>query len=89
MWDTNGGKFPHIFYNPNIARRKSWDKHKKAIERYIDLLKKEEKNWESKWTNKTKEKALSRLKKYWIKNAEVLKFLDRKWLKDLVSKVSL
>lgn len=88
MWDTNWGKFPHIFYNLNIVRKKSWKKYQKAIERYIDILKKEEKAWESKRTIKTKEKALARLKKYGIKNETVVKFLDRKWLKDLVSKVS-
>lgn len=44
--------------------------------------------WETKWTINTKQKALSRLKRYWIKHAEIAKFLERKWLSDLVSKIS-
>jgi len=89
MWNTNGGKYPRVFFKLNIARQKSWDKHDKAIERYIDTLKKELKMWETKRTINTKKKAVTRLKKYWIKNGEVVKFLERKWLNDLVSKVSL
>jgi len=89
MGNTNGGKYPRVFFKLNIAKQKSWDKHDKAIERYIDTLKKEEKTWETKRTINTKKKVLMRLKRYWIKNTEVIKFLERKWLNDLVSKVSM
>jgi hypothetical protein len=78
-----------VFYKLHILRQKSWDKHNKAIEWYIDILKKEMKSGESKWTINTKKRAVERLKKYWIKSAEVVKFLERKGLNDLVSKVSL
>lgn len=88
MGDTNGEKYPRVFFKLNIAKQKSGDKHNKAIERYIDILKKESKMWETKWTINTKQKALSRLKRYWIKHAEIAKFLERKWLSDLVSKIS-
>ena len=89
MGNTNGGKYPRVFFKLKIAKQKSWDKHDKAIEWYIDTLKKEEKMWETKRTIDTKKKALSRLKRYGIRSAEVIKFLERKWLNDLVSKVSL
>ena len=89
MWNTNGGKYPRVFFKLNIAKQKSGDKHDKAIERYIDTLKKEAKTWETKRTIDTKKKVITRLKRYWIKNATVVKFLERKWLNDLVSKISL
>jgi hypothetical protein len=33
--------YKHIFYNPNRVRSKSGKKIKKALERFIDLLRKE------------------------------------------------
>lgn len=88
MWNTSGAKFKHFNYNVSRARRKSWKKLEKATNRYIDLLKKEAKEWSTKWISKTKEKAESRLKKFWIKNTKIESTLERRWLKDLASNIN-
>jgi hypothetical protein len=72
----------------NWKKKKSGQKHKKAIERYILVLKKEATQWDTKWIKNTKEKSLARLKKYWINMSQVKEALDRKWLKDLSSKIA-
>ena len=82
MWDTNGRKIKHFLVGLNWKKNKSGAKHKKAIERYILVLKKEAKEWETKRVKNTKEKALARLKKYSITMNQVKEALDRKWLKD-------
>lgn len=84
MWDTNGWKYKHIFYNLNWVRKKSWKKYQKAVEWYVLILKKQEKDWESKWVQKTKEKSLARLVKYWISMDKVKETLKSKWLDSLV-----
>ncbi len=87
MWDTNGRKIKRFLVGLNWKKRKSGQKYKKAIERYILVLKKESIQWETKWVKNTKQKALARLKKYWITMGQVKEALDRKWLKDLSSKI--
>lgn len=52
-----------MFYNVSRARKKSGNKHKKAIEWYILVLKKEELLGETKWVINTKKSAEARLKK--------------------------
>lgn len=88
MWDTNWRKIKRFLVGLTWKKRKSGQKYKKAIERYILILKKESVQWETKWIKNTKEKALARLKKYWINMGQVKEVLDRKWLKDLSSKIS-
>ncbi len=88
MWDTNGRKIKRFLVGLNWKKRKSGQKYKKAIERYILVLKKESVQWETKWIKDTKQKALARLKKYWINMSQVKEALDRKWLKDLSSKIA-
>jgi hypothetical protein len=88
MGNTNGGKFPRVLYNLNTVKIKSGDKYKKAMERYVDLLKKEEKSGSSKWTQKTKIKASARLKKYGITLTQMKEYVEHKWLKDLASKIA-
>ena len=88
MWDTNGRKIKRFLVGLNWKKRKSGQKYKKAIERYILVLKKESVQWETKWVKDTKQKALARLKKYWINMNQVKETLDRKWLKDLSSKIA-
>lgn len=88
MWNTSGAKIKHFNYNVSRASCKSWEKLEKAINRYIDLLKKEAKLWTTKWIIKTKVKAESRLKKYWVKNAKIEDTLAKRWLKDLVSNIN-
>lgn len=61
-------KHNHIFYNPNRAKAKSGDKYKKAIKWYLDLLEKKEKHGDTKWIQKTLEKANERLKKFGVTN---------------------
>lgn len=87
MWDTNGRKIKRFLVGLNWKKKKSGQKHKNAIERYILVLKKEAKQWQTKRVLNTKEKALARLKRYWITMNQVKEALDRKWLKDLSSKI--
>jgi len=88
MWDTNWRKIKHFLVGLTWKKKKSGQKHKKAIERYILILKKEAKEWETKWIKNTKEKALNRLKKYGIPMRKVKEALDKKWLKDLSTKIA-
>jgi hypothetical protein len=88
MWDTNGRKIKHFLVGLNWKKKKSGQKHKKAIERYILVLKKEAVQWDTKWIKNTKERSLARLKKYGINMSQVREALDRKWLKDLSSKIA-
>jgi len=87
MWDTNWRKIKHFLVGLNWKKKKSGQKYKKAIERYILILKKESRDGETKWVKNTKLKALARLKKYWIPMRQIKEALDRKWLKDLSSKI--
>ena len=48
MWDTNGRKIKRFLVGLNWKKRKSGQKYKKAIERYILVLKKESIQWETK-----------------------------------------
>ena len=70
-------------------RQKSGMKHKHAIEWYIDILKKEQAQGETKWIIKTKPKAIARIKKYGLTANQVQSALTHKGLKDLSSKVAL
>ena len=88
MWNTSGAKYKHMLYNVSRARKKSGEKHKKAIEWLILILKKEAQNWETKRTEKTKKVALDRLHKMRITKEQVIAVIERKWLKDLSSKVN-
>jgi hypothetical protein len=77
-----------MLYNVSRARRKSGEKHKKAIEWFILILKKEAQNGETKWTQKTKKVAQERINKMGISKAQIVAALERKGLKDLLSKVN-
>ena len=87
MWDTNGRKIKHFLVWLNWKKKKSGQKHKKAVERYILVLKKEAKGGETKWTKDAKQKASARLKKYGIPMRHVKAALAHKGLKDLSSKI--
>jgi hypothetical protein len=87
MWDTSGRKIKRFLVGLNWKKKKSRQKYKKAIERYILVLKKESIWWKTKRTKDTKQRALARLKKYWITMNQVKEALDRKWLNDLSSKI--
>ena len=87
MWDTNGRKIKRFLVGLNWKKNKSGKKYKNAIERYILVLKKESREWETKRVVNTKQKALARLKKYGITMKQVKEALDRKGLKDLSAKI--
>ncbi len=78
MWDTSGAKYKHMLYNVSWARKKSWNKLKNAIKRFISLIQKEKKRWSTKWIQKTRIKADARLKKYWVTQAMLDKELKNK-----------
>lgn len=86
MWNTSGAKYKHILYNVSRTRKKSWDKHKKAIEWYILVLKKEKLLGTTKWVINTKKCAEARLKKMGISEKQIIETFERKWLQDLLSK---
>jgi hypothetical protein len=71
----------------NWKKKKSGQKHKKAVERYILILKKEFKGGETKWTKDAKNKASARLKKYGIPMRHIKTALDHKGLTNLSSKI--
>lgn len=81
MWDTNGAKHKHIFYNVSRAGPKSGKKLENAIARYVDLAKKEAKQWETKRISKTRVRAQARLKKYGVTQKMIDAALEKKWLK--------
>jgi len=83
MWDTNTRKIKHFLVGLTWKRKKTGKKYPKAIDRYIDLLKKEFKHGKTKWIYKTKLKALARFKKYGINMSQVKVVLERRGLKDL------
>ena len=89
MWNTSGAKIKHFNYNVSRARKKSWEKYTKAVDRYIDLLKKESKQGLTKRIANTKVKAEWRLKKFWIKKEKVTQVLERRGLKDLASNTNI
>jgi len=82
MGNTSGAKYKHMMYNVSRASQKSGKKLEKAIARYVDLMKKEEKQGETKWIYKTRLKANARLKSYGVTQA----MLDAALAKKTVSK---
>ncbi|MEI7919959.1 MAG: hypothetical protein WCH65_07550 [bacterium] len=66
MGNTSGAKYKHMMYNVSRTGKKSGKKLENAIARYVDLIKKENKQGETKWIYKTKERAQARLKKYGV-----------------------
>lgn len=77
--------YKHFFYNQNRARKKSWEKYKKALQWYTELLKREKKEGLTKWIEKTKVKSVMRLKKYGITTDMVKKHLESHGLTNLLS----
>ena len=66
MGNTSGAKYKHMMYNVSRASQKSGKKLEKAIARYVDLIKKESDQGETKWIYKTKIRAEARLKRYGV-----------------------
>ena len=78
MGNTNGGKFPRVLYNLNLIRSKSGEKHKKAMEWCLLILKKEAKNGVTKWTQKTKLRAFARLKENCVSLMQLQHYVAKK-----------
>ncbi len=78
-------KKKHMFYNLNWVRQRSTHKYKNAIDRYVLLLKKLERDGDNLWLAKTFEKAEWRLQKYGISRQQLLDALERKGLTRLDS----
>jgi len=87
MWDTNGRKIKRFLVGLTRKKKKSGKKYKKAIDRYILILKKEAKGNEANRVKATKPRAKTRLKKYWITQEQIKKALEKKWLKDLIKNI--
>ncbi len=80
MGNTSGAKYKHMMYNVSRVSKKSGRKLKKSIERYVDLIKKEAVQGETKWIYKTKEKAEARLKKFGVTQKMIDEALAKKGL---------
>ena len=88
MWDTNGSKYKHMFKKLRWHKKASGNKYEKAIASYVAILKREEREWETKLLKNAKQQSLSKLKKYGIKMDTIRETLENKWLKNLLSKVA-
>lgn len=71
-----------------MHRKKSGIKNEKAVESYIVLLKREEKEGLTAWIKNAKVKAAAKLKKYGIGQQKIQEVLEQKGLTHLSSKVS-
>ena len=78
MGNTSGAKYKHMMYNVSRASQKSGKKLEKAINRYVDLIKKESNQGETKWIYKTKERAQARLKRYGVTQKMIDAALEKK-----------
>jgi hypothetical protein len=63
-------------------------KNEKAVDSYINVLKKEEKEGLTAWVKNAKMKAAAKLKKYGIKQQKIQEVLERRGLSHLSSKIS-
>lgn len=88
MWDTNGRKIKHFLKALNVHRKKTGLKNEKAVDAYIVLLKREEKEGLTAWIKNAKMKALVKLKKYGIWEQKIKEILEGRDLTHLSSKVS-
>ena len=88
MWDTNGRKIKHFLKALNLHRSKTGCKNEKAVESYVTLLKREEKEGLTAWIKNAKVKAEAKLKKYGITQQKVKEVLESKGLAHLSSKLS-
>ncbi len=86
--DTNGRKIKHFLKALNMHRKKSGIKNEKAVESYVTLLKREEKEGLTAWIKNAKVKAEAKLKKYGITQQKIQEVLEQKGLTHLSSKVS-
>jgi hypothetical protein len=78
MGDTSGAKHKHIFYNPSRHGAKSGKKPAKALQWYALLMKKQEKQGETKWIKKTMVKCQARIKKMGITAKKLDEVLAKK-----------
>ena len=88
MWDTNGRKIKHFLKALNMHRKKTGLKNEKAVDSFINVLKKEEKEGETAWVKNAKMKAAAKLKKYGIWQHQIQEVLERRGLSHLSSKIS-
>ena len=78
MGNTSGAKYKHMMYNVSRSSQKSGKKLEKAIARYVDLIKKEADQGETKWIYKTKERAQARLKRFGVTQKMIDEALAKK-----------
>lgn len=88
MGDTNGRKIKHFLKALNLHRPKTGLKNEKAVDSYITLLKREEKEGLTAWIKNAKVKAEIKLKKYGITQQKIKAVLETKGLAHLSSKLS-
>lgn len=72
--------FKRFFYNQNIKRDKSNDKYKNLLNHIVLLLKKNEKEWATKWILNAFSKAQLKITSYGISLQQVLNVLEHKGL---------
>ncbi len=85
MGNQKRARHNHVLSKITRKRSKSWIKYKKAVDSYIVLLRREQKEWQTKWIDNAKQKAYDKLKRYWISMDFVKKVADSKGYNDLLS----
>ena len=78
MGKCNRSDYNHVLYNFNRARSKSGERSKKAVEQKIALLKRKEKEGDTKWIINAMNKIDARLKNMGISDAMVQKAVAHK-----------
>lgn len=86
--DTNGRKIKHFLKGLNFHKKKSGRKPEKAMDSYIILLRREEKEGLTPWIKNAKAKAMAKLMKQGVAKSSIQATLESKGLAHLSSKIS-
>ncbi len=85
MWNCKRSRHAYFLRWINRKRKKSYSKQKKAIDCYIKLLTRKNKEWDTKWIQNAFSKCEWKIKKYWINKEMINNALDHKGLTNLKS----
>jgi len=78
----------HIFFNLNWKKQRSGKKYEKAINSYVQLMKRQDRDGASKWLDNAFVKAKAKIAKYGISHEQILAVLERRGLSKLASFLS-
>ncbi|MBS8121985.1 hypothetical protein [Candidatus Vampirococcus lugosii] len=83
MGNCKRGRYNHVLQNLNRQRSKSGSKYSKSVDSYINLLKREKNEGETKWIVDAKKRSINKLNKYGISMDYVKGVAEKRNLKDL------